>query len=274
MRFLSTNIVKTFSNNLNLTVLDAPKLVSHFKEKIIYKKVNDLNSWYTRVIGLDEVKLYQDRVVDLQDKLLTAQERRREMGFALSLIRKKSNELQDRLHKVKRQDDLQLFLDLMREETEILKQEREVQDMFVNYDREEREIFTAFANAIRDSHEKQRSQVEYTKYLGLILSILGSFLGFAYSSIRKDDLKKFIEGKIEEISSKQLQIEDVTRKGDQNYAKLVQKLDENTNRIQNVERNDFNEEFKDFVDTLPDQSTIIRYTIYALVGYTILRIIM
>lgn len=33
---------------------------------LMYKKINDANKWYTRVIGLDEVKLYQDRVVDLQ----------------------------------------------------------------------------------------------------------------------------------------------------------------------------------------------------------------
>lgn len=73
--------------------------------------------------------------------------------------------------------------------------------MFTNCDREEREIFTAFTNAIRDSHEKQRAQLEYTKYFGLILSIAGSFLAFTYSSLRKNDLKHFIAEHIQEISA-------------------------------------------------------------------------
>lgn len=60
----------------------------------------------------------------------------------------------------------------------------------------ERELFTAFTNAIRDSHEKQRAQLEYTKYFGLILSMAGSFLAFVYTSMKKQDLKRFIEEKL------------------------------------------------------------------------------
>ncbi|GJQ79838.1 hypothetical protein Trydic_g23300 [Trypoxylus dichotomus] len=180
---------------------ETPKYLTAFKEDVVYKKINDINKWYTKIIGLDEVKLYQDRVFDLQQRLLNAQEKRREIGLLLSEIRKKSNELQDQIHKVKRQDDLQKFLDLMKEETEVLQQEKQVTEVFSNCDREEREIFTAFTNAIRDSHEKQRSQLEYTKYFGLILSITGTFLAFMYSALRKNDLKQFIEEKLAEIAA-------------------------------------------------------------------------
>lgn len=55
----------------------------------------------------------------MKEKLLSVQERRRSIGQQLTEIRKKSNELQDQIHKVKRQDDLQRFLDLMKEETEV-----------------------------------------------------------------------------------------------------------------------------------------------------------
>lgn len=70
---------------------------------------------------------------------------------------------------------------------------------FQNYDQKERELFTAFTNAIRDSHEKQRAQGEYTKYFGLVLSIAGSFLAFVYTTIKKQDIKVFIEEKLASI---------------------------------------------------------------------------
>lgn len=76
--------------------------------------------------------------------------------------------------------------------------------MFTNCDREEREIFTAFTNAIRDSHEKQRAQLEYTKYLGLVLSIAGSFLAFMYSSLKKNDLKHCIEENLRNMQPEQV----------------------------------------------------------------------
>lgn len=74
--------------------------------------------------------------------------------------------------------------------------EKEITSTFQEYDQTERELFTAFTNAIRDSHEKQRAQLEYTKYFGLILSITGSFLAFCYSTMKKQDLKRFIEEKL------------------------------------------------------------------------------
>lgn len=54
-----------------------------------------------------------------QDRLLEIQERRREIGKQLAEIREKSLELQDQIHKVKRQDDIDRFLELMKEETEV-----------------------------------------------------------------------------------------------------------------------------------------------------------
>jgi hypothetical protein len=158
-----------------------------------HKKIASLNTWYTKLLGLDEVKLYQDRVVALQERLLEAQDKRREVGRALAEIRKKSNQLQDEIHKVKRQEDIEKFLTLMKEETEVLRLEHESARSFQECDQAERDIFTAFTNAVRDSHEKQRAQLEYTKYFGIILSIAGSFFAFCYTTLRKSDLKRFIE---------------------------------------------------------------------------------
>ncbi|XP_063930143.1 uncharacterized protein LOC135142378 [Zophobas morio] len=178
-----------------------------------HKKVASLNSWYTKFLGLDEVKLYQDRVVALQERLLETQEQRREIGRSLAEIRKKSNQLQDEIHKVKRQDDIEKFLTLMKEETEVLRQEHEVSRSFQDCDQAERELFTAFTNAVRDSHEKQRAQLEYTKYFGIILSIAGSFLAFCYTTLRKGDLKRFIEESLEKNNGSK---EPITTTGDNN----------------------------------------------------------
>lgn len=66
VKALTTAVSKAANTNLNLAVVEAPKHWNTFKEDVIYKKISDINRWYTRIIGLDEVKLYQDRVFDLQ----------------------------------------------------------------------------------------------------------------------------------------------------------------------------------------------------------------
>lgn len=137
----------------------------------------------------------------MQEKLLNAQEKRRNISQHLQEIRKRSNHLQDQIHNVRRQENLQRFLELMKEETEVLKLEDEINQQFQECDREEREIFTAFTNAVRDSHEKQRAQVEYTKYFGIILSIVGSLLTFCYSTVKKHDLKRCIEENIAKMGT-------------------------------------------------------------------------
>lgn len=42
--------------------------------------------------------------------------------------------------------------------------------------------------------------MEYTRYFGLILGITGSFLTFVYSTVKKHDLKKFIEKNLQLIN--------------------------------------------------------------------------
>lgn len=56
----------------------------------------------------------------MQEQLLTAQEKRRAVGKELSEVRSKSNLLQDQIHRIKRQEEPNKFLDLMIEETEVL----------------------------------------------------------------------------------------------------------------------------------------------------------
>nr|CAH7713821.1 unnamed protein product [Callosobruchus chinensis] len=200
VRLINNPKLDSLRKSIKLAVAEAPQylnnIVKEENKKIVYDKFTHLNKWYTKIIGLDEVKLSQDKVTALQEQLLNTQEKRRDIGKQLAEIRKQSLELQDAIHKVKRTDEFDRFLELMKQETEVLKLEKSIASTFQDYDQAERELFTAFTNAIRESHEKQRAQLEYTKYFGLVLSIAGSFLAFIYSTAKKHDLKKFIEEKM------------------------------------------------------------------------------
>ncbi|GLV38349.1 hypothetical protein CBL_13100 [Carabus blaptoides fortunei] len=153
------------------------------KQNAILKKFNELNEWYIKVTGLDEVKMLQNRVIATQEKLEKAQEERREMGKLLVDVRKRSTDLQEQLQKVQRWQNPEIFLDLTREETLVMKTEKELGTKFEILDKAEREIFTALSNAVRDSHEKEKAQSEYTKYWGIILSIAGTLVGTLLSTI-------------------------------------------------------------------------------------------
>ncbi|KAL3270677.1 hypothetical protein HHI36_021205 [Cryptolaemus montrouzieri] len=215
----------------------------------IYKNLISINQWYTKILGLDEVKQFQDRVILLQEKLLVTQEKRREIGAQLNDIRKKSYQIQDEIQSIKRQEEPDKYFKLMKDETELLKLEHEVNLSFQDYDKAERELFTAYSNAVRDSHEKYRSQMEYTKYFGVILSIAGSFLAFAYTTIRKHDLKLFIEKKLEHtvgsVDSKLIQV--VADQQQKISSKLLNLEQENKNLLNTLNSMSFvhSEEGKD-----------------------------
>ncbi|XP_066144255.1 uncharacterized protein [Euwallacea fornicatus] len=168
--------------------------------KTLNWKLTQFNNWYMKLTGLDKVYLAQEKVTHLQGQLLNIQEKRRDVGRQLSQVRQKSMELQDDINKVKRQDDLEKFLDLMKKETEVLKVEKSISMTFQEYDQAERELFTAFTDSIRDSHEKQRAQMEYTKYFGVLLGMVSSFLTFMYSTLRKEQLKQIIDKKLQLVN--------------------------------------------------------------------------
>lgn len=112
-----------------------------------------------------------------------------------------------------------------------MRQENEVTKAFTECDREERDVFTAFTNAIRDSHEKQRAQLEYTKYLGLILSITGSFLVFVYSTIWKENLKRFIETTVTKSSVASEDLLKLLQQQEREPASIEHKVDKDLRNI-------------------------------------------
>lgn len=89
---------------------------------------------------------------------------------------------------------------------QVLKLEKSILQTFQEYDQTERELFTAFTDSIRDSHEKQRAQMEYTKYFGFILSITGSFLAFIYTTLKKEQLKQIIDDRLQTLKFSQPEV--------------------------------------------------------------------
>ncbi|XP_066251974.1 uncharacterized protein [Euwallacea similis] len=173
-QIITNQTLEALKRSVSKTITEVKPHIQAVKEiqvKILSQKLTQFNNWYKKLTGLDKVYLAQEKVTCLQGQLLKIQEKRREFGRQLSEVRQKSMELQDEVHKVKRQDDLEKFLDLMKKETEVLKLEKSISKTFQEYDQNERELFTAFTDSIRDSHEKQRAQMEYTKYFSVVLSI-------------------------------------------------------------------------------------------------------
>lgn len=131
---------------------------------------------------------------------------------------------------------------------QVLKLERDVTNNFNNCDREEREVFTAFTNAVRDSHEKQRAQLEYTKYFGLVLSLVGSFLTFCYSTLKKQDLKRFVEEHLHiaaggsqtvlmQLQENQKQLSKVSTYIDNENLQTINLINNNHKEVMNLLRN-------------------------------------
>ncbi|ENN74005.1 uncharacterized protein LOC109541274 [Dendroctonus ponderosae] len=202
-QIVNQQTLEVLKRSINKTIADAAPHIQAAKEKqmkILSSKLIQFNDWYMRITGLDKVTLAQEKVTALQDQLLQIQEKRRSVGSQLAEVRQRSIDLQDELHKVKRQEDLERFLELMKKETEVLKLEKSIANTFQQYDQTERELFTAFSDSIRDSHEKQRAQMEYTKYFGFVLSIAGSFLAFVYSTLRKEQLKQIIDERLKKVT--------------------------------------------------------------------------
>lgn len=69
IRMVNYQTLESLKNMIRQSVEEAPQYLKKLKENrqtIVYNKISDLNKWYTQIIGLDEVKKLQDKVINLQ----------------------------------------------------------------------------------------------------------------------------------------------------------------------------------------------------------------
>jgi hypothetical protein len=186
-RAILTNKVRLVSN---------PAVVHgvNSREHLVRKKFRQLLQWYEEFTGMDEVRIAQNRVLEAEEKFVSAQERRREANTLVSTIQSKLKDLYAELDNTTRGEER--YLHLITQEHSVLKEEKAAVQEFQRYELEEREYFATLSSAVKESHEKERAQAERTKYWSIIGSIIGTVIGIVGSSVNSEmkmkELRKLI----------------------------------------------------------------------------------
>ncbi|XP_005222889.1 mitochondrial potassium channel isoform X2 [Bos indicus] len=106
----------------------------------------------------------------------------------------KLKEVRDRLDRISRDDNQ--YLELATLEHRMLQEEKRLRMTYLRAEDSEREKFSLFSAAVRESHEKERTRAERTKNWSLIGSVLGALIGVAGSTyvnrVRLQELKALL----------------------------------------------------------------------------------
>ncbi|XP_035895254.1 mitochondrial potassium channel-like [Anopheles stephensi] len=144
-------------------------------------KLYEAQSFYDEFSGMNEVKIAQNKVIEIQDQLQLVQERRRHILLELTLVRKQLQDIHIELQKATRGEHR--YVELIKQEFDVLAREKEKNQIFQIIDQEERELFSHLTAAVKTSHEKERTQANNVKYWSIIASGVGALLGIVATSI-------------------------------------------------------------------------------------------
>ena len=180
--------------NLSYVKKDAQRLGEAFQDRfVLWRKDHPIDSeWYAErvsffmkryenFVGLTEVKAAQALVVKEERLLDEAQEKRRDCQLALNDVQTKLKSIRSELERTPRGDDK--YLELVTQEHTIIKEENQLISEVQSFERVEKEKFKILSAAIRNSHEKERSQAEKTKYWSVLGSVIGTCLGILGTTI-------------------------------------------------------------------------------------------
>lgn len=144
-------------------------------------KLYEAQSFYNEFSGMSEVIAAQSRVIEIQNQLQLVQERRRHILLELTLIRKQLQDIHVELQKAVRGEHR--YVELIKEEYDVIAREKEKNQIFQIVDQEERDLFSHLTAAVKTSHEKERTQANNVKYWSIIGSCVGALLGIIATSI-------------------------------------------------------------------------------------------
>ncbi|KAF7250070.1 Coiled-coil domain-containing protein 51 [Varanus komodoensis] len=154
-------------------------------------------SWwdkYEEFVGLNEVREAQGNVTEAEKRFMVARGVVREARENWEAQQLKLKEIRDRLDRVSR-DDVQ-YLELATLEHKLLQEEKRHRMAYLTAEESERETFSLFSAAVRESHEKERTRAEKTKNWSIIGSVLGAIIGVLGSTyinrVRLQELKALI----------------------------------------------------------------------------------
>ncbi|XP_075403402.1 mitochondrial potassium channel isoform X1 [Tenrec ecaudatus] len=149
---------------------------------------------YEEFVGLNEVREAQGNVTEAEKVFMVARGLVREAQGDLEVQQAKLKEVRDRLDRVSREDNQ--YLELATLEHRMLQAEKRLRVAYQRAEESERERFSLFSAAVRESHEKERTRAERTKNWSLIGSVLGALIGVAGSTyvnrIRLQELKALL----------------------------------------------------------------------------------
>ncbi|NXT47210.1 CCD51 protein, partial [Pluvianellus socialis] len=154
-------------------------------------------SWWDRYeefVGINEVREAQGKVTEAENVFMVARGIVREARENVEAQQMKLKEIRDRLDRVSR-DDTQ-YLELATLEHRLLQEEKRYRAAYLNAEESEREKFSLFSAAVRESHEKERTRAEKTKNWSIIGSVLGAIIGVLGSTyvnrVRLQELKVLV----------------------------------------------------------------------------------
>ncbi|XP_062493243.1 mitochondrial potassium channel [Pezoporus occidentalis] len=154
-------------------------------------------SWWDRYeefVGINEVREAQGKVTEAENVFMIARGIVREARENVEAQQSKLKEIRDRLDRVSR-DDTQ-YLELATLEHRLLQEEKRYRAAYLNAEESEREKFSLFSAAVRESHEKERTRAEKTKNWSIIGSVLGAIIGVLGSTyvnrVRLQELKVLV----------------------------------------------------------------------------------
>ncbi|XP_036594842.1 mitochondrial potassium channel isoform X1 [Trichosurus vulpecula] len=149
---------------------------------------------YEEFIGLNEVREAQGNVTEAEKEFMVARGIVRKARDDLEAHQARLKEIRDRLDRVSREDSQ--YLELATLEHRLLQEEKRLRTTYINSEESEREKFSLFSAAVRESHEKERTRAEKTKNWSIIGSVLGALIGVAGSTyvnrVRLQELKSLL----------------------------------------------------------------------------------
>ncbi|XP_043933957.1 mitochondrial potassium channel [Protopterus annectens] len=156
-----------------------------------------VNYWwekYEQFVGINEVREAQGNVAEAEKEFMVSRGIVREARENLEAQQLKLKEIRDRLDRVSR-EDIQ-YLELATLEHKLLQEERRCRTAHESAEDSEREKFSLFSAAVRESHEKERARAERTKNWSIIGSVLGAVIGVLGSTyinrVRLQELKALL----------------------------------------------------------------------------------
>lgn len=184
--------VRKRNSNFSVTRAEMTSIIKN-KNEDWGKKMKFYMKTYEDLFGITKLAEMHDKVIEIQSSLQSIQEKRRKTQEEIFAVQKKLQEMQDLLHKTSMGDDA--YISVVTQVRELLKEQKQLQDIFSLYDQTEREQQTALAMAINNSQDHEKTYREKNKYLSLITGAIGGILGLIGSSINnwhhRKDIKHF-----------------------------------------------------------------------------------